>query len=174
MSKKFASLIFSYFLFTFLSGLAFAAETEKITVEAEGVGETKMAALKDAWTNAVRQAVGAYLASAQSVKSDGLDDKYTEDIAAYSRGQINSFETISENQENGLWHIKIRANVVKDILLETVKEATNKSVKIEGANLAAQMQTTQEKKTKCQRSFEDLGPVKFPKLPGIRAFYCNI
>ncbi len=125
---------------------AASAAQERITVEAEGSGDSKMAALKDAWTNAVRQAVGMYLASNSSVKSDGLDDKYAEEIAAYSRGQVNSFETLSETSENGIWTIKIRANVDKDILQETVAASQSQSVKVDGANLAAQIQSVSDKK----------------------------
>lgn len=164
MLKKIGLLfLFCVFCALFCHSEVIAAETEKITVEAEGSGETKMAAMKDAWTNAVRQAVGMYMASASSVKSEGLDDKYTEDIAAYSRGQVNSFETLSENQENGIWHIKIKANVDRDVLKETVAEASSKSVKVDGANLAAQMQSSQDQKKDAVEVLKTSGLLDFKK-----------
>lgn len=128
------------------AGHAHAVETEKIAVLAEGMGETRTAALKDAWTNAVRQAVGMYLASASSVKSNGLDDKLTEEIAAYSRGQMDSFKVLSENEANGIWTVRIRAVVDKEILKNTFAASTRKTVRLDGANLAAQMQTAADRK----------------------------
>lgn len=119
-----------------------AALAEQIQVEVSGSGISKMDALKSAWTEAVRQAVGMYTAS----KTEVLNDDITEKIAAHSRGQVNSYKVLSETRDNGLWDIKIVANVDKDVLQETMVATQSRKVKIDGASLAAEKQTTASKK----------------------------
>lgn len=119
-----------------------AAENTMVTVEAEGSGETKMAALQAAWTDAVRKAVGMYMHSSTEV----LNEDMTEKIAAYSRGQVNSFQTLSETQENGIWTVAIKANIDRDVMQETVTPVQSKKVAIDGANVAAQAQSKEDKK----------------------------
>lgn len=139
------------------------AAAERITVEAEGNGTTKLAAMKDAWTAAVREAVGVYMASRSEAKSDGLNDSYTEQIAAYSRGQVDSFELLSESDANGLWTVKIKANVDKDVLQQTVAEATSKTVKVDGANLAAQAESAASKKKDAEKVLDTSELLDFKK-----------
>lgn len=143
--------------------ICFAADSEKITVEAEGSGETKIVALKEAWTDAVRKAVGMYMTSKSEVKTEALADNYTEEIAAYSRGQVNSFQILSENQANGLWTVKIRANVDKDVMQETVANATSVKVKVDGGNLAAQTQSAADKKKDALEVIKSSGLMDFGK-----------
>lgn len=126
----------------FLLGIVIAinvnsATDYRITVEAEGSGATKMEALKSAWQNAVREAVGMYMTS----KTDVLNDDITEQIAAYSRGNVDSFQIISQIQQNGVWIVKISANVDKDIIHETMAQSSKSNIKIDGASLAAQVQS---------------------------------
>lgn len=126
----------------FLLGIVIATNVNsatdyRITVEAEGSGATKMEALKSAWQNAVREAVGMYMTS----KTDVLNDDITEQIAAYSRGNVNSFQIISQIQQNGVWIVKISANVDKDIIHETMAQLSKSNIKIDGASLAAQVQS---------------------------------
>lgn len=145
-----------------MANVAFSADSpapEKVTVEAEGSGETKMAAMKEAWTNAVRKAVGMYMTS----KTETLNDDLTEQIAAYSRGQVNSFETLSENQENGNWHIKIKANVDRDIMQETVAASASQNVKVDGTNIAAQIQSAEDKKKDAAEVLKSSGLMDFTK-----------
>lgn len=143
MTVRKISAVFCAFLLVFcVVGSAGAATENRVTVEATGSGPTKLAALKEAWTEAVRKAVGMYM----TTKTETLNDELTEQIAAYSRGQVNSFETLSETQDNGIWIIKIRANVDRDIMNEIAAPATRQAVKVDGASLAAQMQTSKDQK----------------------------
>lgn len=119
---------------------ASAATAEKIIVEAFGSGVTKIEALQNAWAVATREAVGLYMNARNELKSDSLDAHYTEQVASYSRGQVDYFTILSEKRENGLWNIKIKANVDRDVLQETVAEATGRTVHIDGASLTAQIQ----------------------------------
>lgn len=140
-----------------------AAESEKVTVEAAGTGASKLEALKDAWAVAVRQAVGMYMNSRSDLKSDGLDDRYTEEIASYSRGQMDSFTILSESESNGIWTVKIKAKVDKDILQQTADAASRQKVSVDGANLAAQMQTSENKDTDAMAVIENSGLLDFSK-----------
>lgn len=119
-----------------------ASENTMVTVEAEGSGETKMVALQSAWTDAVRKAVGMYIHSSTEVLNDDMAEK----IAAYSRGQVNSFQVLSEAQENGIWTVVIKANIDRDVMQETVTSAQSKKVAIDGTNIAAQAQSKEDKK----------------------------
>lgn len=120
-----------------------ASDQKTVVVEAEGSGATKMEALKDAWTEAVRKAVGMYTAS----KTETLNDELTEKIAAYSRGQVNSFKTLFETQENGVWKVKIKANVDRDVMQETVAGSKSKTLTLEGdMNVVAKRQSVEDKK----------------------------
>lgn len=113
-----------------------AEEGAKIPVEVEGSESTRMEALKSAWQEAVRIAAGMYMAG----KTQVLNDNLTEEIASYSRGQIDSFKIISENHHNGLWQIKISANADRNVLKEALSPTQSQTANIDGANMAAQLQ----------------------------------
>lgn len=66
-----------------------------------------MDALKSAWMEAVRKAVGMFMVGTTEMINDAL----TEQLATYSRSQVNSYEVLSKKQNNGIWNVKIRANI---------------------------------------------------------------
>lgn len=123
-------------------GFSSIVQSNTVSIEAEGSGATKTEALKDAWTNAVRQAVGMYTAA----RSEVLNDEFTEQIAAYSRGQINSFETLKESHADGIWTVTIRANIDRDVMQETVAASQKKTLSIDGNKFAARQATNENKK----------------------------
>ena len=112
-----------------------------ITVEAEGVGPNRLDALKAAWQEAVRKAVGIYM----SARTEVLNDEINEKIAAYSRGQIDSFKLLSETHENDMWRVSIEARVEKDIIQEALAPGQSAEVGIDGASVAAKMQSAKDK-----------------------------
>lgn len=73
-----------------------ANSSEIIQVQAEGSGTSKLEATKNAWQEAVRQAVGVYMSS----KTVVLDDDITESIAAYSRGQVDSYKVVKSEKKH--------------------------------------------------------------------------
>ncbi len=120
-----------------------AASAKKIQVVAEGSGRSKIEALQAAWMEAVRNAVGMFMTS----KTESVDDKLTEQVAMYSRGQINSYTVLSEDNKNGVWNIKIRANVDKDILEETIQPSTQRNIlSFDGQDIAASHASREQKK----------------------------
>ena len=162
--KKFLYALLTVILF---SGIAFAGmpdpgiekiDEDFITVVARGDGADRQAALKSAWTEAVRLAVGMLIVSNSKLEND----KFTEDIIEHSRGVIEKFE-ILEDQEYGQKHkynILIRALVRKDILTDTTTESTQKqNVKIdlsEAMNGAANYTTATEKKASATALLKEL------------------
>lgn len=125
------------------------SQGKTVTVRAEGSGTTKIEALKNAWMEAVRKGVGMFM----TAKSEALDDKLTEQVVIHSRGQVNSYKLVSENQDNGLWNVVIDANIDKDILQETAASSQSidltfdgsKDLAFDGSNDAAKNISTNEK-----------------------------
>jgi hypothetical protein len=117
---------------------------KNLIVEAEGQGETKLQALKAAWTEAVRVGIGMYLTSKDTL----IDDELKEEIITHSRGQVDSYELLSADKVDSGWTVKIRAKIEKDILQEsaTVSQNKSKTIAVDTSNLAAKKITTEEKK----------------------------
>mgnify|MGYP001156236551 CR=1 FL=1 len=143
-------LYFRLFLYLFLSicllvDIQICHAAEQVEVEASGNGQTKMDALQNAWMEAVRLGVGMFLTS----KTESIDDTLTEKIVIHSRGQVNSFEILSENNTNDVWSITIRAKLDKDILQETVASTQSKALDFNAQDDAAQ-KISQEQKGKSQ------------------------
>lgn len=123
-----------------------ASQVDRVQVEAEGIGATKMEALQAAWMEAVRQGVGLFMAA----KTEVLDDDLTEKIVTHSRGQVNSYEVISETKTDAGWVIIIKANIDKDILEETAKSTQSQTVSFDAKNTAAS-NISRETKSKSQK-----------------------
>ena len=105
------------------------------TVEAEGVGLSPSAALKDAFREAVRQVVGTVVDGQTLVENDELiEDK----VLTYSDGFVKKYEKLGERSADGLIRVKIRADVEQRSLVMKL-EAANISVKrMEGKSLFAE------------------------------------
>ena len=112
-------------------------DKNRIVVEAEGIGPTKLEALQSAWMEAVRKGVGMFM----TAKTEIVNDDITEKIVTHSRGQVNSYEVISETNGVDGWVVKIKANIDKDILEETAQAVQSKSVAFDGTSLAASQST---------------------------------
>ena len=124
---------------------------EDVVVEAEGIGSTKMEAMNNAWTEAVRKAVGVFLNAKDSV----IDDNLTEQISTYSRGRVNSYNVLNESKENGVWKLKISAKIDKDVLQEA--KVSTKTSKI-SANQIAQFATASNQKRDANELIENFDP----------------
>lgn len=95
-----------------------------ITVTVEGIGTTDEEALKNAFKEAVYQAVGVYMISETKMKDDDISDK----IYLNADAIVASHEVIVRRRNNdGSWYIKINAAVVKNDLAARIKKySTNK------------------------------------------------
>jgi hypothetical protein len=141
----FKLIVCALILYTSISHAQIVGESGKnFIVEAEGQGETKLQAMKAAWSDAVRIGVGMYLTSKDTL----VDDDLREEIITHSRGQVDSYELLSEKKGDTGWTVRIRAKIEKDILREgaTVSQEKTKTVKVDTSNLAAKRITTGDKK----------------------------
>ena len=95
------SLVFFICLFMANSNSVFSQDKGKTQeVVGEGVGTSADLALKDAFRNAVRQVVGAYVDAETLVKNDELvEDK----ILTYSNGFIKTFSEIEGSKKDSLY-----------------------------------------------------------------------
>ena len=120
------------------------ADSKFIEVQAEGIGESKINALKNAWSEAVRQAVGVYLISDEKV----IDDELVENIATYSKGQVESYQLLKSDKQSDGWHVVILAKIEKDVLKEEIQNSDpqKQTFSFDGSNEVAKKSTLEEKK----------------------------
>ena len=84
-----------------------------ILVEGEGVGASRDEALRLAWKDAVRKALGMVVDAATVRKGEELQ----ESITLLSRGYIERYEILREEERKGLFTIALRAWIRRDTLL---------------------------------------------------------
>jgi hypothetical protein len=121
-------------------GLALAAGT--VSVEAEGSGTTRMEALRAAWIEAVRSAVGMSMTGSTTLS----DDKIDEMIATFSRGHVNAYKVLSESMDNGRWTIRIKADIHDDILQTPSASSGSRSIDLSSSEAAAALSAYDAKK----------------------------
>ena len=129
---------------------------------AEGTGTDASAALRDAFRNAVRQAVGVY------VDSETLTDKdavVADRILTYSDAFVVRYEEISRSSEEGLVTIKISAAIEPGKLMTNLREAEITTLDLVGQDLVAAALTRKEAKD----TAAELLQRKFQELPGVLA-----
>lgn len=129
-----------------------AQDPNKVQVEAEGIGATKLDALTAAWNEAVQKGVGLFMTS----KTEVIDDKLTEKIVTHSRGQVNNYKELSAEKKEDGWHVRISAQIDKDILQETAQAITKQEVEFDGSNIAAKMETGKNKSETQKEALEML------------------
>jgi hypothetical protein len=115
-----------------LNGFGAEPERQEIEVTARGVGADADAALKDALSQAVLQAAGAFVDSETLVKNDEIvHDK----VLTCSDGIVKRFEKLQEPQQDrqGFWTVKIKAVVQQKILKRKLAEAKLITVKVDNA-----------------------------------------
>lgn len=108
---------------------AFAADEQYIVLDVEGQGRNRSAAIEDAWLEGIRQAVGSFIDS----KTELNNDKLTERIIAYSRGLVEKYEITGVDDSkaaNGIYKLKMRVWVAKDLLKDGVNYATGEGTEI--------------------------------------------
>jgi hypothetical protein len=118
-------------------------DSKFIEVQAEGIGESKINALKNAWSEAVRQAVGVYLISDEKV----IDDELVENIATYSKGQVESYQLLKSDKQSDGWHVVILAKIEKDVLKEEIQNSDpqKQTFSFDASNEVAKKSTLEEK-----------------------------
>jgi hypothetical protein len=109
-------------------------------VVAQGVGVNVEEAKRDAYREAVRQVVGAYVEGDTVAKNDVLiEDK----VISLSGGLVQRCDVISQSveQSGGLYRLKVRAEVRVTDLLSSLNKISVTTVPIRGQDLDAQQTT---------------------------------
>lgn len=112
------------------------------TVVVEGAGETADEAIKDAFRVAVRQVVGAFVDAETLLENDEL---IRDKVLTYSNGCIKKYSEIRKVEENGLFRVKIRADVERTQVIERLKAANVETKNIDGKSLFAEAITDLER-----------------------------
>lgn len=111
-------------------------------VECRGSGTNLESAKDDACREAVRQVVGAYMASKTTIENDRLiEDK----VISLSSGFVEKMETLESSRDDGWVRVTIRATVRSSKVLESLN-TNGISVKVDGASMGARLLTTTDQK----------------------------
>jgi len=112
-------------------------------IVAEGIGKNADESLKDAFRNAVRQAVGAVVDAETLVKNDEI---ISDKILTYSGGFVKSYDEVRKKQELGIFRTTIRATVESSSLVAKLKAASITLKNVDGKGLFAEAITREEAK----------------------------
>ena len=111
----------------------FCNDAEVVKVRGRGTGTTKMEALKDAYRDAVEQAVGLYVDAEQMIENEDL---VKDQILTQSNAYIEKYRIAKEGKsENGLITVTILADVRKRALTRKIRD-TMPSNKIDLSNVS--------------------------------------
>lgn len=118
---------------------------QQLPVMASGVGISEDAALKDAFTNAIQSAVGTVVDAETLVQNDKV---MMDQVLTYSNAFIKNFDkTSSEKRADGLYEVRIKAEVQRKQLIEKLKAANIAVRDIDTTSVYAQV-VTQNKEEK--------------------------
>lgn len=114
-----------------------ATNDNKPTIVASGFGITKDKALSSAFRDAIKQYVGIILDSETILLNDQI---IKDQILTLSNGSIESYEVLSESEEDGIYIVEIKA-IVKD---QNIQNQINSSISSKSSitfdrNIMAQM-----------------------------------
>lgn len=153
------SVLFTLMSLTHPHTMAQSPEDEKtVEVVAKGYGTDVESAEKNAFLNAVEQAVGMLINAETRVNNNDVVEK----IISYSDGYVESYKTLDgPKMKDGLYYIQIRAVVKQKELIASLKEENISVGKIEGKSFFAEAitQVTQKK------SGQEMLPKVFENFP---------
>ena len=108
----------------FFFQLLLAGAEREIVADATGSGTTRQEALHDAMRKAIAKAVGMYV----STKSVLQDDTYKEQIVIASDATVTNYKELSVAEKNGMWFIKIRAQILPNELIKYCPQIVSSKV----------------------------------------------
>ena len=114
------------------------AQAKQITVT--GIGLTPESAEKQAITDAVRQAVGAYVDANTIVENEAV---IKDRILSVSNGFVKEYKVVSpaKQRDDGLYELQILATVQTGQVVQALKESNLISGEVAGANMWAEAST---------------------------------
>ena len=130
-------------------GVRLGAEQDQSVrvVVAEGVGADVDSAKSDAYRQAVRQVVGAFVDASTMVENDKLIE---DQVITLSSGFVEKAEPIGESKSGGLVRIRVRASVRLTKLIDTLNANRIATASVDTDSLVAKVVTTADQ----QQGFE--------------------
>ena len=146
-----------FLLFLLLAGsvLAFGQEQKLVTVEARGLGTSPDAATRDALSQAIQQAAGAIVDSQTLMKNDEI---MQEKILTASNAIVKKYDVVVpvKQNRNGLYEIRIKAEVEQNLLRQKLIEHKIIEGKVEGTqNIWAEVVTQEKNQVDMQAMIEN-------------------
>jgi hypothetical protein len=121
------------------------SDENSITVIASGTGTDEKGALKQAFSNAISQAIGTIVDAETVIKNDKI---ITDQVLTASNAIISHYDPVgAPKTENGLVTVKIHAVVERKQLVDRLTAASVISKSIEGKDLFAQAVTDLHRET---------------------------
>lgn len=109
-----------------------------------GIGKDQDEAKKQAFRNAIENAIGTFINSESLTNNYRLID---DEILTYSSGYISNYEILNTTKlNNNLIEIQIRAEVYKNVVKNKLKELKLNKVEVDGGSLFAEAFTQTEMK----------------------------
>lgn len=143
---------YSLFFLFFLCLAACAATDKIIPVSSSGSGITKQIALRDAMKNAIIKAVGAYV-NTQTITENG---DLMEKIIVNSDAIIAQYQEVQSEEKNGIWHVKIIAEVLPNKFLKYCpKSSPQKITSTDIGNLVNKQESLQNAEKTIAMILED-------------------
>ena len=133
-----------------------------VQIVASGMGTDAEAALRNAYSNAIQQALGMYVDAETLVQNDQI---IKDQVLTHSRGLIKEVKTLDQSTENGLYTVRVQAKVERQPLMEKVKPMLKSTARIDGTSLHAGVATEQRQKQDAAALFaEAIKPMIGPGL----------
>lgn len=120
------------------AGTESAQDSEMVEIVAQGMGVDADSALRNAYSNAIQQALGLPLDAETLVQNDQL---VKDEVLTHSRGLIKEVATVSQGNQNGLFSVTVRAQVLRQPLIDKVKPILKTTAAIDGRSLHAAIET---------------------------------
>ncbi len=117
-------------------------DSDSKVVTAEGVGVTAKDALKEAFRSAVDRVVGTVVDAETIVKNDEL---IRDRVLTYSSGFVSTYDVLSEEQEGGLFRVRIRATVARGKLVARLQDEKIVASDVDGKGLFSEAVTQFER-----------------------------
>lgn len=137
---KLLKLLILTFAFTCSLSSENFAQDSTMTVTSRGIGIDPSAAKKDAFVNAMQQAIGSYVDSETVIENNEIiKDK----ILSVSDGFVESYDVISEatRRDDSLYEIQIKATIRRGKMIARLKKARVTGSGVAGKDVAAEVIT---------------------------------
>jgi hypothetical protein len=97
-------------------------EGDHLAVIVEGQGDSRAAAMDQAWLEAVRLAVGMMIEARTEIDQNQVAER----IIAHSRGVVDGYEILMTENQAGVYRLWMKAKVRRDILHDGLQYVASK------------------------------------------------